>query len=92
MDDFKIIGVFDEYKLVYCLLESNSGDATQIGVDRKYRRNGIGTQLIKEILKYNLHDLVKIINIETECELITGFLQPNSIPLCGKQFEMIKQL
>jgi len=92
-DDFKVIGIFNEHKpLGYCILELGSGDITQIAVDRKYRRNGIGTQLIKEILKYNLHDSVKIINTETDCESITGFLQSNSIPLCGKQFEMIKQL
>jgi len=92
-DDFKAIGMFNDHKpLGYCILETISGDITQIAVDRKYRRKGIGTQLIKEILKYNLHDSVKIINTEVDCESITGFLQSNSIPLCGKQFEMLKQL
>ena len=92
-DDFKVIGMFNDHKpLGYCILEPSSGDIIQIAVDRKYRRKGIGTQLIKEILKYNLHDSVKIINTEADCESITGFLQSNSIPMCGKQFEMIKQL
>jgi len=92
-EDFKMIGVFNGQKLLgYCILEPNSGDITQIAVDKSYRRGGIGTLLIKEILKFNLHNSVKIVNTEADCESITGFLESNLIPLGGKQFEMIKQL
>lgn len=91
--DFKIIGASIEHDLVgYCIFEPNSGDITQIAVDKRYRRNGIGTQLLKEVLKFNLNDSVKIINTKSNCLSITHFLEANSIPLSGKQFEMIKQL
>lgn len=91
--DYNIIGAFNEQDLLgYCILEPGTGDITQIAVGKKYRRNGVGTFLLKEILRYNKFDSVKIINTEVECESITGFLESNSIPLKGKQFEMIKKL
>ena len=92
-EDFMIFGAWHNQKLAgYCILEPERGDIPQIAVDRKYRRNGIGTMLIHEILKYNHHDSIKIINVETGCESITGFMESISVPLSGKQFEMIKQL
>ena len=92
-EDFKVLGAFKGKKLVgYAILEPNSGDVTQIAVDKSHRRKGIGTLLLKETLKFNRHDSVKIINTETSCESITGFLLANHIPVKGKQFEMIKKL
>lgn len=91
--DFKILGAYNKQKLLgYCIFEPYSGDITQIAVDKNYRRKGIGTQLLKEILKLNRHDSVKIINTDARCESITEFIKANSIPLAGKQFEMIKPL
>jgi ribosomal protein S18 acetylase RimI-like enzyme len=91
--DFKIMGAFQGLKLVgYCIFEPNSGDVTQIAVDKSFRRKGIGTLLLKETLKFNQHDAVKIINTEINCESITAFLFANGIPVKGKQFEMIKKL
>lgn len=90
---FKIIGAYlDQILVGYCILEPNSGDITQIAVDKDHRSQGLGTQLLQEALKFNKHDSAKIINAETTCKSITRFLESNSIPLSGKQFEMIKQL
>jgi len=92
-DDFRIIGAYKDQKLIgYCIFEPKSGDITQIAVDKEYRRKGIASILLKELLKFNLHGSVKVVNTEVDCGSITGFLQSNAIPLKGKQFEMIKQL
>jgi len=92
-DDFKILGAYKEQKLLgYCISEPASGDITQIAVNKDYRRKGIGTQLMKESLKYNTKDSTKIINTETDCNTITSFIKSISIPQRGKQYEMIKQL
>jgi ribosomal protein S18 acetylase RimI-like enzyme len=92
-DDFKIIGVYkDDVLIGYSIFEPNSGDLTQIAVDKEYRRQGIGYTLLCEVLKYNKFNSVKAVNTEINCESITAFLQSNNIPLCGKQFEMIKEL
>lgn len=60
--------------------------------ERNFRRKGIASILLKEILKTNRHNSIKVINTEVGCSSITKFLQSNSIFLEGKQFEMIKQL
>ena len=93
IDDFKIIGVYKNGNLVgYRIFEPNSGDIAQIAVDKNFRRKGIASILLKEILKTNQYNSIKVINTEVGCSSITEFLQSNSIFLEGKQFEMIKQL
>lgn len=91
--DFVSIGVFSENKLIgYCVFEPVSGDITQIAVDREYRRKGIGSLLLKEMLSLNKNDSVKIINTDTSCSSITGFLKSKNIEITGRQFEMIKEI
>jgi ribosomal protein S18 acetylase RimI-like enzyme len=91
--DFKIIGAYQKIKPVgYCIIEPNSGDITQIAVDKLHRRKGIGTALLCEAVRRNCHSSVKVINSEISCQAMTFFLEANSIPLKGKQYEMIKNL
>ena len=93
IDAFEIIGIYKNGNLVgYSIFEPNSGDITQIAVDKNFRRKGIASILLKEILKTNQYNSIKVINTEVGCSSITKFLQSNSIFLEGKQFEMTKQL
>ena len=92
-EDFIIIGAYKDQKLIaYGIIEPNSGDISQIAVDKEYRRKGIASVLLKEMLKLNQFSSVKVVNTDINCGSITGFLQSIAIPLKGKQFEMIKQL
>ena len=92
-DDFNIIGVYKGEKLIgYSIFEPNSGDLTQIAISKEFRRQGLGSALLCEALKSNKFNSVKAVNSEINCESITAFLLSNNIPLCGKQFEMIKKL
>ena len=91
--DFMVIGVFKGNALVgYGIIEPSSGDITQIGVDKLYRRRGVGSAILRELVKRNIHDHIKVINTEIGCEGITAFLAGNNIVAKGKQFEMIKKL
>ncbi len=91
--DFIIMGAFMNKVLVgYCIFEPNSGDITQLAVEKEHRRKGIATNLLKDALKLNSHNSVKAINTEINCQSITKFLESNGISLQGKQFEMIKKL
>jgi ribosomal protein S18 acetylase RimI-like enzyme len=76
----------------YCIFNPESGDITQLAVNSKYRRKGIATALLEKALKSNLHDNIKALNIQVECQSLTGFLESSMIPLKGKQFEMIKTI
>lgn len=92
-DDFICLGVYKQQSILgYCIFEPTSGDITQIAVDKNYRRKGIASNIINEALKFNRNSSFKIINTDVDCNSITAFLQSNSIPPNGKQFEMIKQL
>lgn len=91
--DFIVIGAFHGNALIgYGIIEPSSGDITQIGVDKLHRRRGVGSAILKELVKRNIHDHIKVINTEIGCDSITAFLANNHIEVKGKQFEMIKKL
>jgi ribosomal protein S18 acetylase RimI-like enzyme len=93
LEDFKILGAFKENELVgHCILEPKSGDITQIAVNKLHRRKGIASLLFKEILNYNKHHSIKIINTQTDCHSIIEFLKSKDISITGKLFEMIKEI
>ncbi|MGY5851753.1 GNAT family N-acetyltransferase [Salegentibacter sp. F14] len=91
--EFIYLGVFNDKKLMgYCIFEPNSGDVTQIAVEKHHRRKGIATLLLHEAKKYNKKELLKIMNTDAHCTSITEFLKAKNVALKGKQFEMIKKL
>ena len=92
-DTFVCLGVFTEDRLVgYGVFEPVSGDVTQIAVDRSFRRKGIGSLLLQNMLEMNKLNSVKILNTDVTCDSMTAFLRSKNIEPMGKQFEMIRQL
>ncbi len=92
-ENFVCPGVFAGEKLIgYGVFEPASGDITQIAVDKQYRRQGIGSLLLNEMLKAKQHDSIKIVNTDINCESITSFLRSKNIEPTGKQYEMMKTL
>lgn len=92
-EDFIFQGVFCDNRLVaYSIFEPVSGDITQLAVRNDFRRKGIGSLLLQEMLKRNKNQVVKLVNAETNCQSLVTFLQAHKVSLSGKQFEMIKQL
>ena len=76
----------------YCIFEPVSGDIALIAVDKRYRRRGIATSLLREALRLNKADSVKAINTEAGCESLTAFLEAANIAVTGRQFEMVKKI
>ena len=92
-EDFISLGSFVDKKLVgYCVFEPNSGDVTQIAVDKLHRRKGIGSVLLHEASKLNKLPQTKLLNAETSCTSIVDFLKSKSIEITGKQYEMKKRI
>lgn len=92
-EHFTNLGVFKAEKLVgYCVFDAGSGDITQLAVDKAHRKNGIGSMLLREVGKLNCNTKTKLINADTACDSIVGFLKAKSIAISGKQYEMIKEL
>ena len=55
----------------YCVFEPASGDVAQIAVKRQYRRKGIAGLLLREMLRLNRNDSLKIINTDVSCDSMT---------------------
>jgi Acetyltransferases len=92
-EDFLALGLFTEESLVgYGVFEPASGDVTQLAVDKRYRRRGVGSLLLQKMLEANEGTSVKIINTDIACDSATAFLKAKKIEPTGKQFEMVKVL
>jgi ribosomal protein S18 acetylase RimI-like enzyme len=92
-EDFISLGAFIDKKLVgYCVFEPNSGDITQMAVDKPFRRKGIASLLFHEIRKHNKIIKMKLLNTDVSCNSIVEFLKSKNIKITGKQFEMIKKI
>jgi len=92
-EDFINLGVFEGKKIIgYCIFEPNSGDITQIAVDKAHRRKGIASLLLQEVSKLNKNTKTKLINTDIACSSIVDFLKTKNIEITGRQFEMIKDI
>ena len=92
-EDFVILGVFIDKKLIgYCIFEPDSGDITQIAVDKAHRRKGVASLLLLEASKQNKCSTTKIVNADITCSSIVDFLKAKNVEVTGKQFEMIKEI
>jgi ribosomal protein S18 acetylase RimI-like enzyme len=90
--EFVCLGAFHEHRLAgYCIFEPLTGDVTQIAVSRPFRRKGIGSFLLREMIVRNRNEVLKIINTEISCESITRFLASKNIEPTGRQFEMMRK-
>ena len=87
------IGAFDLDELVgFCVSDCKSGDLTQIAVRKDRRRQGIASQLLREVIKLMHTDFIKVINIPSANLSLAAFLSSKNIPLINKQFEMALDL
>ena len=91
--DLTCIGAFDLYELVgFCVFDRKSGDLTQIAVKEEYRRQGVASQLLCEVIRQMCTDFVKVINVPSDNLSLPAFLKSTNITLMNKQFEMVMDL
>lgn len=76
----------------YCVFDSMTGDLTQIAVKREFRRRGIATRLLHEVLPRVKTDYLKVLNIDPTDKTVPAFLESRNIELSGKQLEMRRVL
>ena len=91
--DLTCIGAFDLYELIgFSVFDRKSGDLTQIAVKEEYRRQGVASQLLCEVIRQMCTDFVKVINVPSDNLSLPAFLKSRNIPLMNKQFEMVMDL
>lgn len=93
MNKFKILAVYHDEELVaYGIIEPLSGDIPQLAVSKSHRRKGIALFLLTQLLQYNKHPGVKMINVDESCKGMKLFLEKAGIAKRGTQYEMILPL
>ena len=92
-EDFTFLGAFLKDKITgYILFVSDTGELVQIGVDKAYRRQGIGRKMFQELLTSTSNSTLKVINVEKTCKSLPGFLSTTGMIVISSQYEMIKIL
>lgn len=92
-ESFIARGVFARGKLIgYAVFEPASGDVTQLAVEPAWRRRGVGSLLLGQMLQANLSGAIKVINTQIGCDSIVRFLAAKGLAPTGRQFEMIRKL
>ena len=69
-----------------------AGDITQIAVDPTFRRKGVASSLLKQMIEMTESEIVKVINVESPTPSLDAFLASKGVCLAGKQFEMVLTL
>ena len=72
----------------FCVLDSSTGDLTQIAVKRDFRGRGIGSRLLHEALSHMKTNFIKVLNVSSTDQSLHSFLENRNIVLASKQLEM----
>lgn len=92
-DYFKKIGVFKNGELAgYGIIEKHTGDIPQLAISKKYRRIGLGAELLKKLVSLNKNEIVKFVNSESDYEPFRKFATSIGFPLGLGQYEMTLDL
>lgn len=87
--DLVCLGAFIGDRIVgYCVFDENTGDLTQIAVEKECRRKGIASRLLKEASERMRTGYIKVLNIDSVYQPLQSFLTAKNIPLASRQFEM----
>lgn len=89
-----ILGAFHKNELKgYGILYPESGDISQIAVDKEFRRRGIGSQLLREFAKRaETARKLSILNIDSSSKETLSFFRSIGFENFASQYEMVLEL
>lgn len=76
----------------YGIVEKETGDIPQFGVNPKFRRTGVGTSLFTALAKNTTAQTIQVLNTETPQKVVGLFLNSLGFQCCVKQYEMMLTL
>ena len=82
----------DDKAVGYSVCDPETGDITQIAVDRPYRRKGVATALLSEAVKASATASVKVLNVDARCLSMDGFLRSVNFEAGLSQYAMRKRI
>ncbi|MBO6184330.1 MAG: GNAT family N-acetyltransferase [Chryseobacterium sp.] len=91
---YKILGAYKNQQLVgYAVYNPIARKVSQIAVDKNYRRQGIGTELFRNIEKLSDGQAVSVNNVDDSSENTSAFLEKGvGLKNWLSQFEMNKEI
>lgn len=91
---FTVLAAYDERENPIGIggSETAYGDVTLLAVDKRMRRNGVGSRLLLELLRENRLSMAKVLNIWHGCAEMSAFLMRAGFTLSCRQYEMVKPL
>lgn len=93
IDYFKIIGIYlNETLAGYGIIELNTGDIPQLAINKNFRRQGLGTELFRQLADYSRSGSVKIINSLASYLEFAEFMQSVGFSKSIGQYEMLLEL
>ena len=92
-ENFKFLGVFDNERVAgYAVIETKTGDIPQLSIDKTYRRKGLATTLIYNLLPYSENNEIKVINTPKAFYPFKKFASSINLTAGFGQYEMRLQL
>ena len=86
---FKIFGIFKNETLAgYGIIEPITGDIPQLAIAKNFRKQGLGTNLLKLLVSFAEGDEIRIINTEVEYEPFKKFAKSVNLEPGFGQYEM----
>ena len=90
IDQFKILGAFDNDEVIgYGIIEKHTGDIPQLVVEKQYRRKGLATKLIHNLLQYSENQSVRFINTSAMSNSFRKFAESINLTPGEGQYEML---
>lgn len=87
-----LVALVDGEPVGFGVTESRYGDIAQIAVVPEFRRHGIGTALLHELMGLNKASEVRVVNVDASCSSLNAFLEARGFNLTCTQHEMLKKL
>jgi ribosomal protein S18 acetylase RimI-like enzyme len=93
LDHFTILGMSDKGKIIgYGIIENPTGDIPQIAIESSFRRKGLATTLIKNLIEHSKSDEIRIINTDSANTPFERFTDSINISSDLGQYEMVLEL
>ena len=90
---FSYVVAKDREKIIgYGIIEKKSGKIPQLAVKKDYRNQGVGRNILCELIKNTDSKLIKFINIDRKYKDMERFLETLGFTISSLQYEMILDL
>lgn len=72
----------------YGIIEPATGDIPQLVVTSSMRRQGLGREILRQLVAHAATEIVKVVNVQTDSTALIAFLERSAFVNAGGQYEM----